>query len=402
LAGLVWEFVMSSDTADAVVIGAGLNGAATAYFLLRNGLRRVVLLESELPGHGASGAAVGLLRTHYDNLPETELAAKSMPYFRNWDEMIGGNCGWRNTGFYRFVEPDQTDNMLTNIDFQRSFGEFVDVLTPEMLREWAPEFNGDGVGAVIHEPDAGTASNSLATISLLRAACANGGELRVYCRALSIIAEDSRVKGVSTERGEISTPVVVLAAGAACRDLAGSAGVTLPVEARAICVAEIAPPENLRIPGSYMDPITNSWLSPRRPGSGIISAPHPDAGKPVQEQDYERTFPRQDAVAGLPPVQKRLPGIAGARPIRWWRRADCYAPDGKPVIGGVAGLDGLFLNTAGAGKGHKVAPAIGKALGELILDGGSATADLSPFGIERLARAPARWSDSEYRQRVIG
>ena len=60
---------------------AGLNGAATAYFLLRKGLKHVIVVESELPFSGASGAAVGLLRTHYDNRPETELAARSMPYF---------------------------------------------------------------------------------------------------------------------------------------------------------------------------------------------------------------------------------------------------------------------------------------------------------------------------------
>lgn len=59
-----------AETKDAIVIRAGLNGAATAYFLARLGIRNVMILDAELPGSGASGAAVGLLRTHCDNRPE--------------------------------------------------------------------------------------------------------------------------------------------------------------------------------------------------------------------------------------------------------------------------------------------------------------------------------------------
>src|SRR5581483_9194477 len=93
---------VASETADAVVIGAGLNGATTAFFLMEQGLRRIVVLDAGPPAAGASGASVGLLRTHYDNRPEAELAAKSMAYFRDWTRFAGESCGWRETGFFRF------------------------------------------------------------------------------------------------------------------------------------------------------------------------------------------------------------------------------------------------------------------------------------------------------------
>ena len=116
------------ETSDAVVVGAGLNGAATAYFLLQRGFRKVVVLDAGLPGAGASGAAVGLLRSHYDNRPETELAAKSMPYFRNWPELIGGDCGYVETGFFRFVEREELAKMRANVAVQREYGETVEIL----------------------------------------------------------------------------------------------------------------------------------------------------------------------------------------------------------------------------------------------------------------------------------
>lgn len=396
------ERSVSAQTADAIVIGAGLNGAATAFFLLREGFRRVVVLDSDMPNNGASGAAVGLLRSHYDNRPECELAARSLPFFRNWAEMIGGDCGWRKTGFYRFVEPTEIASMERNVAVQREYGEEVHILSPAELEKSAPEFSTDGVGAVVYEPRSGTASNSLATISMLRAACAGGATLQPFTAATGLAVAGGRIVGVDTTTGRIAAPIVVLAAGAWSRAIASTCGVDLPLIAKAICVAEILVPEGLRLPGSFMDPISDSWITPRDQGRAIISAPHAAAGKATDPDTYARDFPRADAVAGLAPVRKRLKGLDPAPVSRWWTRPDCYAPDGKPVLGPVDGVAGLFLNTAGAGKGHKTAPAIGAALAELVATGRSQTADLTPFNVARFNQPPRSWSDSEYKKRVIG
>jgi sarcosine oxidase subunit beta len=390
------------STAEAVVVGAGLNGAATAFFLVQQGFRRVTVVDAEKPGAGASGAGVGLLRSHYDNRPETELAARSMPYFRNWADLIGGQCGWLKTGFFRFVEPDELANMHRNVAVQRELGENVEVLTPEQVRGIAPEFRTDDIGAAIYEPETGTASNSRATYALLEHACARGAVLEPYTKALGIDVQNDRVIGVTTTRERIATPVVVLAAGASSRALAATCGVDLPVEARPIAVAEILPPDGLRLPGSYMDPISDSWLAPRQQGRALIHALAPATAAPPAADDEDPGFSRADAAAGLAPVRRRLPGIASAQVVRWWRRSDSFAPDGKPIIGGVEEVAGLFLNTASAGKGHKTAPAAGLALSELIASGRARTADLAPFELARFRAGPRRWSDSEYRKRVIG
>jgi len=390
------------ETADAVVVGAGLNGAATAFFLLRAGLRRVVILDAGLPNAGASGAAVGLLRTHYDNRPETEIAAASMPWFREWAERIGGDCGWMQTGFYRFVEPDELDNMRANVAVQREFGVEVEIIDPADLARRAPEFDHSGIGAVLLEPQAGTADNAKATTSLLKAASAIGGELRPYRRATGLLTAAGRVTGVETDKGAIAAPVVVLAAGAGCREIAATAGIDLPLQARAISAAAVIGPPDLRIPGSYMDPVTNSWVTPREQGQAIIAAPHGKSGKPADPATFDREFGRECATDWLGPVARRLPAMAGATLANWWWRADCYAPDGKPLVGAVGALPGLFLNTAGAGKGHKVAPALAIGLAELIAEGAAKTVDLSPFGMERFSGPAYNWGNHQYRHRVIG
>jgi glycine/D-amino acid oxidase-like deaminating enzyme len=85
-----------------------------------------------------------------------------------------------------------------------------------------------------------------------------------------------------------------------------------------------------------------------------------------------------------------------------WTSHDSYVPDGKPVIGAVAGLSGLYLNTASAGKGHKVAPAVGEALARVISGADLKTVDLTPFHPSRLAGLGFPSSGTEYKQRTIG
>jgi sarcosine oxidase, subunit beta len=238
--------------------------------------------------------------------------------------------------------------------------------------------------------------------SLLKRACSEGAFLEPYTGAQRIDVQMGQVAGVTTNRRQIATRVVVLAANAWSKPLAESCGVGLPIEARAIRVAEILPPNGLRLPGAYMDPISDSWLAPRQQGRALISAPNPSAGAAIDPDKYEREFSRAEGAAGLMPVVKRLPGIDQATVVRWWTRPDCYAPDGKPIIGAVQEVEGLFLNIASAGKGHKIAPAVGLALSELIATGQTRTADLGPFNLQRFHRSPTPWSDSEYRKRVIG
>lgn len=389
-----------SKVFDAVVVGAGLNGAATAFFLARKGLARVAILDADAPGAGASGAAVGLLRSHYDNRPETELAARSMPFFRHWPERIGGACGWIETGFLRFIETGEMDRMQANIAFQKDYGEKVEVLDAKGLNEIAPGLAtddfGKAVAAVLYEPHSGTADNHLATVTLLRQACANGAELKPFTRALTVETHAGRVAGVLTDKGGLAAPVVVLAAGAGCRDLAASCGEALPLTERTIRVAELQVPDDLGVSCSYMDPVSDSWFTPRGDRIGIIAVPpRSDGSAPV-------SYSRQEAAGGLAAVRRRLPAIGRAEIVRWWARGDCFAADGKPVIGPAETVGGLYYNTASAGKGHKVAPAAGLALAELITEGAAKTADLEPFSSRRLGRAPERWSASEYRKRVIG
>ena len=86
---------MAGATADVVVIGAGVNGASVAFRLAERGVRRVVVLERRHLAAGASGKSGSLVRMHYTNVDESRLAFASLRVFQHWDEVVGGDCGFR-------------------------------------------------------------------------------------------------------------------------------------------------------------------------------------------------------------------------------------------------------------------------------------------------------------------
>ena len=83
-----------AETADVVVIGAGANGASTAFHLAQMGAGKVVVVERWHLAAGATGKSGALVRTHYTNEHEMRLALESFNYFVNWGDMVGGDCGF--------------------------------------------------------------------------------------------------------------------------------------------------------------------------------------------------------------------------------------------------------------------------------------------------------------------
>ena len=110
-------------TAEVLVVGAGAIGAATAYFLAREqGIRDVVLLDKDGPAAGASGRTGALVRMHYTNPYDATLALRSLEMFANWREVIGGESGFKKTGFLCLVSPTDVDGLQRNTDMLKSVG----------------------------------------------------------------------------------------------------------------------------------------------------------------------------------------------------------------------------------------------------------------------------------------
>src|SRR5512143_100808 len=197
---------------DAIVVGAGVIGASIAYNLSQRG-RKVLILERQSVGVGATGASSGLVRMHYDIEVDAALAWQSFHFFRNWRERLGGECGFHRTGFLQIVAPDKNDQLRGNVDMQKKIGILTEVVTAAEVKKLAPMFKTEDFELAAYEPESGYADPVLTTNSFLASAKASGAVLTQDCEVTGIRLGGGKVTGVESSRGLFDAPIVVNCAG---------------------------------------------------------------------------------------------------------------------------------------------------------------------------------------------
>jgi sarcosine oxidase subunit beta len=219
-----------TQTADVIVVGAGGQGASLAFHLATRGVR-VVVVERGSIASGATGRSSGFVRMHYDVPTDVELAWRSFPYFRDWAEIVGqGDPSFVQTGFVQVVPPHLEAALRANVAMMQSLGVDTALASRDDLERLVPGIAADDVTVVAHEPQSGYADPTGTAAGFLAAARLHGATVRQQCSVESVTTAHGRVTGVSTDAGRIAAPVVVDAAGAWARALAGTVDVEVPVQ----------------------------------------------------------------------------------------------------------------------------------------------------------------------------
>ena len=228
------------STADVVIIGAGVNGASTAFHLARAGVKKIVVVERNYLGAGATGKSGALVRTNYANEAESRLALESLTYFKHWQDLVGGDCGYQPVGLLFFSAPQYAQQLEANIALHRRMGIKTQIITPEEARALDPSLSLEDVTHVGYEPESGYADPNATTYAFARAASERGVEFWLETEALRILEEGEQVKGVETTKGTISAPVVIVIAGAWANHLLTPLGINLGLVPRRGRVASIS------------------------------------------------------------------------------------------------------------------------------------------------------------------
>jgi len=381
-----------NQTYDAIVIGAGVMGASIAFHLAERGLKTAIL-ERKVTASGATGHSSGLVRMHYDLAAESELTFKSHQlYFSRWKERVGGECGFQQTGFLQIARREHEDKLRGNVANQQRIGINTSVITVEEVRKLFPDLVTEHFDYAAYEPDSGYADATLTTNSLIEAAKRNGATLVQNCQVTAIYMEGSKVRGVSTDKGDFDAPIIVNAAGAWAKQVAGLAGIAVPLETWTHDVAFLYRPPSLgRIP-ACIDDVINCYYRPE--GSALLLAAGEDESLRGEPPDAEDQTPTATFLEKLiDQMVKRIPKIeeSGLHSIHVGR--DGITPDQRAIYG-ASGLEGFYLACGLSGTGFKTSPAAGASLVELILDGAPRTVDITPFRFERFAEG--QLLDGEY------
>ena len=370
------------ETADVVIIGAGVHGASTAFHLAQRGAR-VIVLERSAAASGATGRSSGLVRMHYDLAAESALAWRSFDYFVNWAERVGGDAGFTRTGFVRIVPPEQEGALRANVAAQQAIGIGTSVISAADVHELLPDLATDDFNIAAYEPDSGYADPTSTCATMLAAAREKGAILHQGSPVEHIEVDGGRVTGVVYLGERISAPTVVLAAGAWSGPLAATAGVQLDIRAWHHDTGFVARPAEFdtALP-TVIDDINALYFRPEGHGLALVGL---EDGNRIDDLPGDDSRSDPEFVEHMVDrLTRRLPSFAQAAYQGAHGGTDGITQDQRSILGRY-GPDGLVLQTGFSGTGFKIAPAVGLAISELILDGDARSVDISAFDPGRFA-----------------
>ena len=352
------------ETTDVIVIGGGVIGGACAYHLARAGVR-VSLLEKYEIAAGASGGSAGGVRQQNRAAPELPLAMAANPMWKTLEGELGADLEYRRGGHLTLAEhEEQIPALEAAVQRQRGRGLDIRMVRGSELRELVPAA-GPQILAGSYSPGDGFANPMLVTKAFPAAARRLGAKICTRTAVTAIRREGTRVVGVDSTRGPISSRVVINAAGAWAPGLSSGLGVELPIRPMALqmMVTEKAPPVLTPVLGCLGRGLS---LKQMPQGQFVIGGGWPGVPDMVADRGWPKIGSPNGSACQVTAV---LPVTQGLLVLRVWNSLEAKTIDELPILGEVDGLQGYLLATGFSGHGFALAPVVGALMAESITTG---------------------------------
>ncbi|MEE1821013.1 FAD-binding oxidoreductase [Streptomyces sp. BE20] len=373
---------------DVVVVGAGVVGAACAYYAASAGLAVAVVDRGPVAG-GTTGAGEGnLLVSDKEPGPELDLALYSTRLWREIAEELGTAVEYEPKGGLVVAStPARQDALRAFAAEQTAVGVTSEEIPGERLRELEPHLAPGLAGGFLYPQDA-QVQPALAAAHLLRAARAAGARLYTGETVRAVrLAADGTVRGVETDRRRLDAPAVVNAAGTWGGELASLAGVHLPVLPRRGFVLVTEPlPRIVRrkvYAADYVADVASgsaalqtSAVVEGTPGGPVL------IGASRERVGFDRTLSVEVLHRLAVQAAALFPVLAGVSVMRAYRGFRPYLPDHLPAIGADPRVPGLYHACGHEGAGIGLAPATGLLIAQQLIGKGPEL-DLTPFRADR-------------------
>ncbi len=357
-------------TADVVIIGGGVIGCATAFYVSSSGLATVVLERRDALGTLTTAASEECFRAQFDETENIRMMLESITVFEAFADVVGiagYNLSLHQQGYLFLTDEPGALTVQQRVAHQRRQGlHDVEFLDAQQVRQTFA-FIGDEVhGAAYRAKDGWLSAHELVS------GFAKGSRafFALQTPATGIRLDTQGVCAVETPRGEIQTRCVVIAAGPFSSVVGAQAGAKLPLTA--IRRQKVVLRDTAGIPQHApmtIDLASGAYWRPETGGAALGLALPEEPSPPTERVPTDWTFPAivLDAVGRLVPFWS---GVA-ARLTRdqVFLSAGQYTctPDLKPIIGPVPDVPGLFVNSGYSGHGIMASPAGARMLADSIL-----------------------------------
>jgi sarcosine oxidase subunit beta len=371
---------------NVVVVGGGIVGLSSAYYLAERGAD-VTVLEKASIGAGATDRAAGGIRTQFSTAVSIRLSKASIAVWETFDEEFGVDIGYRRPGYLYVARTEATADLFREtIPFQNDRGVDSRYLSPEDASEYVPGLRVDQYVGTAYCPTDGFADPHLGLQGFSQAAGAAGAAVHTGVEVTGVLRAGEAVVGVDTTDGRYEADAVVNAAGSWAPRIAGMAGIELPVTPKRR-QAMVVDPET-PVPDSnplVTDLDDGCYFRPERDGQALVGGHVADADPPQDPDDYRKSSDLDWTTQVLDHVGTVAEYFGPATEVvRGWAGLYAMTPDHHPVI--EESLPGFVTATGFSGHGFMQSPATGQVVSELVLDGEPRTVDVSPLRRDRFDR----------------
>jgi len=364
-------------TVDIGIVGGGIIGLATAYYLQQQGQSTTIaIFDKKYMGSGSTGRCIGGIRQQFSTPASIQMMKENIDLFAQMEEEFGLGVEFHQGGYLLLAHNDELkQTFINNIKIQQQQGVDVSLLSPEEAQKVVPHLNIDGVRAAAYCPDDAQAFPFAVLRGYKKKILENGGDVYVY-NPVEDIKKDGNFSITLRDGTVIETGKVLLSAGPWTGELSEKLGLELPLfpERHEALITERMP--------RFMEPMLVDYRQDgcyfqQMTGGQIIGCYTPHPNVPGIHEDTSFEFVPHMAWR----MSRLVPSLQNAAILRHWSGSYTMTPDGNPIVDRTP-VDNLYVASGMSGHGFMFGPAVGKHLAHYMLQDEWDT-DFSEFAINR-------------------
>jgi len=367
-----------------VIIGGGVHGLATAYYLARNHqITDVAVLDKGYLGGGGSGRNTAILRSNYLTPEGVRFYDRSLQLYRGLAADLNFNVMFSRKGHLTLAHSDASlRTMRWRAEVNKLSGVDSDVVGPADVKRLVPHIDTSDrprypiLGALYHPPG-GIIRHDAVVWGYARAADHLGAHLHQHTEVTGIDVSGGRVRGVRTTNGDVAADVVVNATAGWATLVADMAGVRLPVQTFPLQAA-VTEPVKPFLRTVVVSGTLHVYVSQTARGELVFGA----SVDPFASYSTQGSLEFTEGLASH--VLQLMPSLSSLRLLRQWAGLCDMTPDFAPIMG-PTDVDGFLVDVGWGTYGFKAGPVSGEAMAECIATGRTPEI-ISSFGLDRFAR----------------
>ena len=374
-----WRNATPKARYDAIIVGAGGHGLATAYYLGKeHGITNVAVLEKGWLGGGNTGRNTTIIRSNYLQDPSAAIYEKARSLYETLSQELNYNIMFSPRGVMMLAQTEHEIRGYKRTAHANMLqGVTTEYIGPERVKELCPIIETRGprypVLGALWQPRGGTARHDAVAWGYARACSDMGMDIIQQCEVIGVTRDGGKVTGVTTTKGDIACDKLGVVVAGHSGVVADMAGFRLPIESVAL-QALVSEPIKPCMDVVVMANTVHGYMSQSDKGEMVIGGGADGYNNYTQRGSFHHVEETVRALIETFPIISRL------KMLRWWGGIVDMTGDRSPIISKTP-VENMFINCGWGTGGFKAIPGSGFAMAELMATGGSPLADA--FSLDR-------------------